>query len=827
MRIPTLHGLLFVAASAVFLSQLPGLVAAPETGAASAEAPFRPFDLDWRFALGDRAGAENPSYDDGAWEHVDLPHDWSIQAHRDSELHDRSTPEGASVGYLRGGIGWYRKHFTVAKADRGMEIDVVFDGVQQDADVWLNGAYLGFQPHGYVAFHFPLAAHLSRDGGDNVLVVRAQDPESNSRWYAGAGLYRQVTLRVHDALHIPVWGARVDTAWIHEDKALLQLGLQVRNDRATPEDVSIQVSLSDPDGVATMHTLGTVRVSPGQEERINESLPVASVRPWSPERPELYQAEFRLVQQGRVVDAYRQVFGIRTLSVTAETGLLVNGKSVKLKGGCLHHDNGLLGAAAFPDAEARRVRLMKERGYNAIRTSHNPPSSALLEACDRQGMLVVDEFADSWELPKKPNGYTRYFDRHWERDLGAMIARDFNHPSVIIWSIGNEIPERGNPAGLVIGQRLAAFVHQADARRPVTNAICGAYDEPGKEGQWDLFAPAIALLDVGGYNYFWSKYESDHARFPERVMMGTESFPREALENWSHVDRDPYVIGDFVWTGMDYIGESGIGHTGYEGPGDPQVPNYAQMPWPWWVSWCGDLDITGVRKPQSLYRDVVWGVSPIELAVHEPVPAGKTEKVGLWGWPAELPSWNWPGSEGKTLAVSVYSRAERVRLELNGRLVGEKAIDAAKTITAEFSVAFEPGILRASAITDGKVVATREISTSGAPAKLVALPEGGRTAASRQSLIYVPILVADTSGSVVPGSDAALTASVEGPAELVAFGSGNPTELGSLQSPSAHAFQGRALAILRSTGKPGKVTLTVRSAGLADAAAAIEAVGGP
>ena len=413
-----------------------------------------------------------------------LPHDWSIETREGAPLHDRKTPEGDSVGYLRGGTGWYRKHFIVSKEHAGMGLDIVFDGVQQDSDVWINGSYLGFQPHGYIAFHYPLSAHLNPTGADNVIAVRAVNPETNSRWYAGSGLYRQVSLVAHDPLHIPVWGARVDTVWLFEGKALLQLGLEVQNDRASPEDLDVELALTDPSGSTTMHSLGKLHVAPGQLERMNESLRVTPAFAWSPENPSLYKAEFRLVQRGAVVDAYGQEFGIRTLSVSAETGLLLNGKPVKLKGGCLHHDNGLLGSAAFPDAEYRRVQLMRQNGFNAIRTSHNPPSSAFLDACDRLGMLVVDEFADSWELPKKANGYQRYFDAHWERDLGSMIARDFNHPSVIIWSIGNEIPERANPTGLEIGRRLAAFVHHADGRRPVTNAICGLYDIPGQEGEW-------------------------------------------------------------------------------------------------------------------------------------------------------------------------------------------------------------------------------------------------------------------------------------------------------------------------------------------------------
>jgi len=818
------------AVAALFLVPAPGRGAAlepqPKAVAVDPGILSRPLNEGWRFSLGETPGAEAPGFDDGAWERVDLPHDWNIEARGPGGPHDKDTPEGASVGYFRGGTGWYRKHFAVAASDAGKEMDILFDGVQQDCDVWINGSYLGFQPHGYIAFHYAMSAHLNGRGRDNVIAVRAVNPDVNSRWYAGSGLYRQVSVRAHDPLHIPVWGARVDTVWLFEGKALLQLALDVQNDRPGPEDLTVELVLNGPDGVTSVRTLGKLHVVAGAHERMNESLILDPVRAWSPDRPELYQAEFRLIQKDKVVDCLRQAFGVRTISVSSETGLLVNGVPVKLKGGCIHHDNGILGAEAFPDAELRRVAILKENGFNAIRTSHNPPSSAFLDACDSLGMLVVDEFADSWELPKKANGYQRYFDAHWEHDLSSMIARDYNHPSVIVWSIGNEIPERADSPGVEIGRRLAAFVHRENPRRPVTNAICGAYDNPSLHGEWEPNAPAIALVDIGGYNYFLSKYESDHAANPGRVMMGTESFPRQAFENWREIAKDSYVLGDFVWTAMDYAGESGIGHSSYEaiadGPGT--LAGWAQMPWPWWISWCGDLDITGVKKPQSFYRDVVWERSPVEVMVHEPVPAGMREKVGLWGWPAEFPSWNWPGQEGRVLSVNVYSRAQRVRLELNGRLVGECQIDAAKGITATFAVPYEPGILKASALEGGQVVGTRQIETTGPASAVRVLPEHERVTADRQSLIYIPVEIVDAKGAWVPEAAVPLTLSVGGPAELKAFGTGNPTDVSPLQGPRVTSFRGRALAILRSTGKPGKIVVSVKGAGVTGASAVVEAV---
>ena len=784
------------------------------------------FNCGWRFHRGDRSGAQDPGFNDAGWRSVDLPHDWSIEPNGDAKFRDPETPEGKAVGYLRGGTGWYSKHFPVGPAEAGRDATIVFDGVQQDCDVWLNGHYLGFQPHGYVAFTYELGPWLNR-GGDNVVAVRVINPEANTRWYAGSGIYRLVGLHWHDPLHITEWGTRIDTAWVNGSKALLQVAVEVRNDRDLPQDFSVEATLTAPGGTPETRPIGRIQVAPQSSERLNAGLELDAVRLWSPESPSLYQAQFRIVQQGKTVDIHDQTFGIRTIAVDSQNGLLLNGNPVKLRGACLHHDNGLIGAAAFPDAEARRVRLMRANGFNAIRTSHNPPSSAFLEACDEQGVLVLDEFVDSWQLPKRPNGYTRYFDRHWQHDLDSMIARDFNHPSVILWSIGNEIAERYQKTGLVTGRMLAEFVRGRDPRRPVTNAINGIYEETGAlKGQWDPNAPAFEFLDVGGYNYEFERYESDHARYSKRVMVGTESFPKETFENWRAIAADPWVIGDFVWTGMDHLGESGIGHTGYIPAGtDPQQVSplpWDVMPYPCWINWCGDIDIVGNKKPQSYFRDVVWGRSPVELAVHEPVPPGQVENVGLWGWPAERQSWTWSVAPGTPLEVKVYSAARAVRLELNGRVVGEATIDANKGITATFNVPYEPGVLRAFAIPDGKVTGSTELATAGSPAAARVSPEGTTLRPDRLALAYLPIEIVDAAGRVVPDAALPISVKVDGPADLIALGSANPEYTGLLNVPQSETFRGRALAILRSTGAPGPVRVRIQAGSLPEVAVSLQ-----
>jgi beta-galactosidase len=778
------------------------------------------FDHGWRFHEGPLTGAEMPAFDDRRWRTVDLPHDWSIESPPDSSAQqgpfNKETPDGQSVGYLRGGTGWYRKSFVLPQSHNGRALDIIFDGVQQESEVWINGNYLGLQPHGSIGFTYDLTRHLNPAGQRNFIAVRAINPERNSRWYAGSGIYRGVTLRSRDALHIPVWGLRVDTIWLKQDEAQLQVRVEIRNDRMRPEHIKLRLTLHDPDKAVQTFDLGTLEIAPQSSESVSEQVHVLKPQPWSPASPGLYQCDLQLMQGERVVDTFRQTMGIRTIEVSAGTGLLLNGKQIKLKGGCMHQDNGLLGAAAFPQAEERRVALMKRNGFNAIRTSHNPPSSAFLDACDRLGMMVVEEFTDMWEIPKKLNGYSRYFDGHWHQDLSAMVARDFHHPSVLIWSIGNEIPERIAPSGLEIAAGMVALLHSLDSRRPVTNAINSFSDDPQGHRDWDASAPAFALLDIAGYNYMWGEYKSDHIKFPARIMVGTESNPDLALENWRLVEQNPYVIGDFVWTGMDHIGESGLGGNRYIPDGQPSPERITlAKPWPAWINGCGDIDIIGNKKPQSFYRDVVWGESEIEILVHAPIPTGEHEVTSYWGWPDELPSWNWRGCEGKTLLVKVHSQCPRVRLELNGRLIGEQTIDPSDGITARFNVPYEPGTLRASALVGSNTVATRVIETSGAASSIVMKPDVSRQPQQDDRLIFVPIEIHDGWGRLVQDAACSLTFSIDGPAKLVVCGSGNPEDDPFTHGRSVTTFRGRALSILCRTGASEAIRLTCFSPDLA------------
>ena len=503
------------------------------------------------------------------------------------------------------------------------------------------------------------------------------------------------------------------------------------------------------------------------------------------------------MQGTKVLDHVVTNFGIRSINITADKGFLLNGKPIELRGGCVHHDNGILGSATIDRAEERRVELLKQSGFNAVRTSHNPPSQQFLDACDRLGMIVIDEAFDQWQRPKNPQDYHLYFDTCWKKDIDAMVLRDRNHPSVVFWSIGNEINERADASGLAIAKQLRDEVKSLDDTRPVTEAICFFWDHPGYK--WDTTAASFALLDVGGYNYQWKEYENDHTKYPQRIMMGTESFPLEAYVNWQQVEEHPYVIGDFVWTAMDYLGETGIGHT------EPDKLTKFSMTFPWFNSWCGDIDLTGGKKPQSYYRDVVWRRSNIEMLVHAPVPEGHKEAISYWGWPDEFPAYTFPGNEGKPLQVHVYTKYPLVRLELNGKTIAEKNVSQ-QDLTASFDVNYQPGILKAIAIKDGKPVDSVTLKTTGKPAGIKLTADRKHIQASANDLAYVTAEVVDAKGDLVPNAMIPLHFNISGSGEILAAGNANPSDAESFQNPEHKTFRGKCLIIIRPKANAGKIT---------------------
>jgi len=713
---------------------------------------------------------------------------------------------GASTGHVVGGTGWYRKHFTLTPAEQGKRVAVRFDGVYMNADFWINGKPLANHPYGYTSFEFDLTPYLKPAGEENIIAVRVRNEGKNSRWYSGSGIYRHTWLTVTDPIHVPTWGVFVTTPEVSKEKAVVKIASEVRNDSGAEADVVVRSRVLNPKGQSVQTSESKLRLAGNETRNVEQLIEVRSPKLWSPDSPELYSAEIEIVAAGKTLDSASTHFGIRKIEVDAKNGFRLNGQMLKLKGGCMHHDNGPLGSATIDRAEERRVELMKANGFNAIRTSHNPPSPAFLDACDRLGVLVIDEAFDCWNDGKNGQDYHLYFKDWADRDIASMVRRDRNHPSVVIWSIGNEIPEQFRAEATQKMLREAVLSH--DTTRPITQAICSDWGNVSRN--WDRLSDiGFKHLDIGGYNYLPEHYETDHARNPQRVMMATESYPKDFFDYWSLVEKHPYIIGDFVWTSMDYFGESGIGHSTPSNEKDSFL-----KPWPWYNAWCGDIDVCGFKKPQSYYRDVVWRRSQIEMMIHTPLPEGVHENVSGWGWPNETQSWTWPSQEGKRLQVAVYSRCDKVRLELNGKVIGEKPVSAATKLTAKFDVTYQPGELRAIGLINGKAVAKTTLKTAGEPHAIRLTADRSTLRADRNDLSYVTVEQIDRNGNRVPNALIPVRFTISGAGELAATGSTSPNDASSFHVPLRKTYEGRCLAILRPVGGAGKIQLKAEADGL-------------
>jgi beta-galactosidase len=779
------------------------------------------FDDGWKFFPGEIKGAEKPSFNDKSWREIDLPHDWSIEPLQGQEPEKaigpfhRESPGARATGYVMGGTAWYRKHFTLDKEDEGKIIKILFDGVYMNADFWINGKHLGNHPYGYTAFLYVLNDFLNPAGKDNILAVQVKNEGRNSRWYSGSGIYRHVWLVRKQAVHIAQNSVFITTEDISGSEAEVKIASVVEKTSHGKSEVKLLIKIFGPDGQISQNAETQTKIISSDKGEFVQNIIIPRPELWSTDTPNLYTAAIQVVADGVITDNVNTTFGIRTIRFDTQNGFTLNGKTVLLKGGCLHHDNGFLGASTIDRAEERRVELMKAYGFNAIRTSHNPPSKQFLDACDRIGVLVIDEAFDMWERPKNPQDYHLYFKDWWQKDLESMILRDRNHPSVIMWSIGNELNERADSVGYIITKRLAEETRRLDPTRPVTEAICGFWDHRGQE--WSTTAPAFASLDIGGYNYLQTQYEPDHELFPERIMVGTESFPGEAYDYWEQVEKNPWVIGDFVWTAMDYLGEARLGNSLLVDSAGSNRGFFRSSSWPtWFNAFCGDFDLCGFKKPQMLYRDVIWDNSRLEMVVHSPIPEGKREIVSAWGWPNELQSWNWDGYEGEIMNVRVFSSYPVIRLELNGKIIDEQtACDSCKLIF-NFMVPYEAGILKAVALKNGIEVASKELRTTGAPAKIKLTADRNTINANRNDLSFVRFEITDARGNRIPDANIPVRLTVSGVGEIAGSGNACPFDMESFNNPVCKTYQGQALAILRplKDKKTGTITLVAEADGL-------------
>lgn len=509
-------------------------------------------------------------------------------------------------------------------------------------------------------------------------------------------------------------------------------------------------------------------------------------------------------------------FGIRSVEWSVERGFVLNGKSVKLAGGCIHHDNGPLGAAAFDRAEERRVQLLKAAGFNALRAAHNPPSPAFLGACDRLGMLVMDEAFDCWSRGKNKFDYSVVFKDWWQRDIDSMVLRDRNHPSVAMWNIGNEIRERGEPLGAQEAKMIADYLRGLDRTRPVTSALNFVPKWTDTDGYY-------SALDIGGYNYNLSNHGADHQRAPSRIMVCTESFPRATFDDWAMVNDFPYITGSFVWTAIDYLGESGLGRSTLRDAKDTSREGFG-APYPWHGAVCGDIDICGTRKAIGHYRNILWDRGEkLYLGVRQPAPEGKAMSVTMWGvWPV-FPSWTWPGMEGKALEVEIYSRGESVRLYLDGKMIGEKPTTRAEQFKAAFNVPYAAGVLKAVAIEDGKSITESVLRTAGEAAQLRLIADRRTLLADGQDLSFVTIEAIDAAGQPHPNADHQVSFMLKGPASIAAVGNGDMTSEEPYQGNRRKLYRGKALAVVRTSRTAGAITLTASAPGLKAATVALNA----
>lgn len=767
-------------------------------------------------------------------EAITLPHDAMLDLPRAPE-------HGPSTGYFAGGSVAYTKRFDVPGEWRDKRVSVEFQGVYRDATVFVNGAYLGQRPYGYSPFRIALDPAL-RYGETNEIRVEAR-AHSDSRWYSGLGIYRDTVLTVSDLLHLTADGIRIATPDVDAERAVVEVSATLTNEGVNTRTVRVAIDIVDGDGRIVAVGSSPATLTPGETATARQRLYVPAPRLWDLDSPHQYSAQVRVTEGEETVDEDAVRFGVRTLRLDPAHGLRLNGVPIKLRGACVHHDNGVLGAASIYRAEERRIEILKAAGFNAIRAAHTPLSHAALDACDRLGMLVVDEAFDMWTKGKNPFDYSLAFPEWWERDIEAMVAKDINRPSVIMYSIGNEVLDAGNALGARWGRRLAEKVRTLDPTRFITNGISGfvatisdilpmfqaQVGELSKQvGVNDLMSQlgdlmdrislsdvvtdkteeSHSVVDVVGHNYAHERYLGDVERFPDRVLMGTETLAKKIDEIWPLVVGNPHVIGDFTWTGWDYLGEAGLGLVAYA---DADADAAEPQAFPTLLSWAGDIDITGHRRPASFYREIVFGLRTAPyIAVHRPTPEGSKPAAHGWAWTDSIGSWTWGGTADVPLTVDVYSPSTEVELVLNGRSLGRRPT---RRHMATFEVPYEPGTIEAVALDGATEIGRYAIASAGEVKAIRVGADQPEIRADDSDLSYLTIELVDADGVVSTLDDRPVTVTVGGAGRLQGLGSARPVTDETYTADTHTTFEGRALAVIRPTGA-GPIRITTAVEGL-------------
>ena len=752
---------------------------------ANAQRVITSFDADWKFIKQDISQASAANYNDKSWRSLNVPHDWSIEY-----PFNRANTSGRGGGYVETGIGWYRKSFVLNTTESNQQFFIEFDGVMMNSDVWINGYHLGKRPYGYISFQYELTKHLNF-GKDkiNVLAVRADNSlQPASRWYTGSGIYRHVKLISTGTTHIDKWGVFVTTPKISTDKATVHAQIQVLNQSAASNNIVIETSIMAPNGSVVSNNQLKLSIAAAQQKIVDQDLTVTQPQLWTLEKTNQYTAIVTVKVNNKIIDTYKTIFGIRTIQFDAEKGFLLNGNAVKIKGVCLHHDGGAFGSAVPLGVWEKRILALKELGVNGIRTSHNPVAPEFLSLCDQLGMLVMNETFDTWNAKKSSadNGYNLYFTDWWERDTRDQVLRDRNHPSVVIYSIGNEIHDNLNDStGFRKYKMQQDLVHSLDSTRPVTMALF----RPGISRVYENgFAET---MDIVGQNYRENELVALHEKKPNLKQIGTENRTEQAA--WIPFRDKPYIAGQFLWTGIDYIGESD---------------------WPAVVHGSGLLDRTGFVRHLGYQRKSWWSNEPMVYTMRKEGNAGAGEWINDWS-PTDVDTYD----EAK---VQVFSNCDEVELFLNDISQGVKPRPADNASPRGWSFTFHTGVLKTVGKNNGKIVATQVLKTAGAPAKIILSTEKKTVGNTWDDVCYITATIVDENNVECLNADNQIEFSVTGAGVLAGADNGDLTATESFLSNKRFSYKGRCIAIVKANAATGKINIVATTSNLKSANLVIE-----
>jgi len=776
------------------------------------------FNDNWKFHKGEVPNADKEKFNDTDWRQLDLPHDWSIE-----EPFDQQWASG--TGYLPGGIGWYRKTFQIAPALRQKKLYLYFDGIYNNSEVWINGHSLGKRPNGYIPFQYEITKYLNKTGNNIVSVKVDHTQFADSRWYTGSGIYRNVYLIATNTVSIDLWGVAFSTPQVTEQNGVAKVDVSLTNHSSTSAGIIVKSRLLNPQGKVVASSQQPVKLKNGENTRTLITLSLPQPLLWSVENPVLYSLEVFLEIEGKRTDDIVERVGFRSFRFDKEKGFFLNEKNMKLRGVCIHDDAGALGVAVPQEVWERRLKILKDAGCNSIRLSHNPHADYLYDLCDQMGFLVIDEAFDEWELGKNKwikgwnvgtpgkDGYHQYFKEWADRDLADMVLRSRNHASIIMWSIGNEIDYPNDPytheilntgnnpqiygRGYMpdypaasrlteIGRQLVAVVKKIDTTRPVTAALAGVVMSN------EVGLPEV--LDLVGYNYQEFRYPEDHKKYPDRLIHGSENGMQ--INNWNAVANNDYIPAQYLWTGIDYLGEA--------------------RQWPARSSQAGILDLAGFPKSEYFFRQSLWSAKPMIYIGTTTVPRDTTRR----GRVSALQTWNY--KSGDTVRVNCFTNCTEAELFLNGKSLGKKMLADTKDKVIFWNTIYEPGILLVKAFNEGKEVSRDTLQTAGEAYAIQAITDRSYFNVNKKSLAHVEINIVDKNGILVYTAENELTVTIEGPATLLGLESGSSVSHENYKSDKRKVYHGKLLAYIQSQQKTGNIKLIIKGAGLQSAIIGIQ-----